>query len=53
MLKGLNPVLSKNPTNEQLEDHIKLVTSFKDDDLIAKTIIITCMDNDLAKVFED
>ncbi|CAN6454213.1 unnamed protein product [Victoria cruziana] len=53
VLKDPYPVLPENPSNEQREDHKKLVTSFDDDDLIAKTIMIAYMEDNLAKVFED
>lgn len=52
VLKELHLVLPENSTNEQLEDHKKLMTTFNDN-LIAKTIMIAYMKDDLVKVFED
>lgn len=36
-----------------MKDHKKLMVSFIDNDMIAKTIIIPYMEEDLAKVFKD
>lgn len=52
-LKEPSLVLPKNPTDEQLEDYNKLMTSFNDNNLIVKIIMIAYMNVNLTKVFED
>lgn len=39
--------------SEELKDHKKLISTFNNDDLITKTILITYIEDELIKVFED